>query len=44
VFNVLAVIMFYLTFTAGTITLDSIILILVIALTGITMLFGSSII
>lgn len=42
VFNFCALYMFFVTFSA--ITLDSLILIIVIALTGITMLFGSSII
>lgn len=41
-FNFSALYMFFITF--GSITLDSLILIAVIALTGITMLFGSSII
>lgn len=41
-FNLSALVIFFYTFQA--ITLDSIILIIVIALTGITMLFGSSII
>jgi len=41
-FNAVALVMFLMTFQA--ITLDALILIIVIALTGITMLFGSSII
>jgi len=41
-FNLSALVMFFYTFQA--ITLDSLVLIMVIALTGITMLFGSSII
>ncbi|MEM0360142.1 MAG: hypothetical protein QXK06_02275 [Candidatus Diapherotrites archaeon] len=44
IFNVFAFYMVYIEFTSQSITLDSLILIMVMALTGITMLFGSTII
>jgi hypothetical protein len=44
IFNVFALYMVYMEFTSASITLDSLILIMVMALTGITMLFGSTII
>jgi hypothetical protein len=44
IFNVFALYMVYAEFTSASITLDSLILIMVMALTGITMLFGSTII
>ena len=44
IFNAFALYVIYSTFASGAITLDALVLILVITLTGITMLFGSSII
>ena len=43
-FNAFAFIMLYFIFTSASVTLDSLIMTIVTALTGITMLFGSSII